>query len=82
LVAAVKDVDTVIPGHSPVTTWRDLQEYGRYTAELLTQAEAAIKAGKSADEAGKSIDLTSKFPGYKNERVAAAVTAIYSELKK
>jgi hypothetical protein len=78
----VKNVDTVIPGHSPVTTWKDLQEYGRYSAELLAQTEAAIKAGKTAEEAGKSIDLTAKFPGYKNERVAAAVTAIYGELKK
>lgn len=82
LLATVKDVDTVIPGHSPVTTLKDLQEYGRYTAELLAQTEAAFKAGKSADDAGKAIDLTAKFPGYKNERVAAAVTAIYSELKK
>jgi cyclase len=82
LLATVKNVDTVIPGHSPVTTWKDLQEYGRYSAELLSQTEAAIKAGKTAEEAGKAIDLTAKFPGYKNERVAAAVTAIYSELKK
>src|SRR5262245_57934892 len=82
LLAAVKDVDTVIPGHSPVTTWKDLETYGRYTAELLAQTEAAFKAGKSAEEAGKSIDLTAKFPGYKNERVATAVTAIYGELKK
>jgi len=82
LIATVKNVDTVIPGHSPVTTWKDLQEYGRYSAELLAQTEAAIKAGKTAEEAGKSIDLTAKFPGYKNERVATAVTAIYGELKK
>jgi cyclase len=82
LLATVKNVDTVIPGHSPVTTWKDLQEYGRYSAELLSQTEAAIKAGKTAEEAGKAIDLTAKFPGYKNERVATAVTAIYSELKK
>ncbi len=82
LVAAVKNVDTVIPGHSPVTTWMDLQEYGRYSAELLAQTEAAIKAGKSAEDTGKSIDLTAKFPGYQNERVAAAVAAIYAELKK
>jgi cyclase len=82
LVAAVKNVDTVIPGHSPVTTWKDLQEYGRYSADLLAQTEAAMKAGKTAEDAGKSIDLTAKYPGYKNERVAAAVTAIYAELKK
>jgi cyclase len=82
LLAAVKDFDTVIPGHSPVTTPADLQQYQRYSADLLAATEAAMKAGKTAEEAGKSIDLTSKYPGYKNERVAGAVTAIYDELKK
>src|SRR5262245_28310773 len=74
LLAAVKDVETVIPGHSPVTTLKDVQEYQRYTAALLAATEAALKAGKTAEEAGKSIDVTAKFPGYKNERTAAAVT--------
>ncbi len=82
LLAAVKDVDTVIPGHSPVTTLKDVEEYQRYSAELLSLTEAAMKAGKSADEAAASIDLTGKYPGYKNERVKAAVAAIYDELKK
>jgi glyoxylase-like metal-dependent hydrolase (beta-lactamase superfamily II) len=82
LLAAVKDVDTVIPGHSPLTTLKDVQEYQRYTAELLSLTETAMKAGKSADEAAASIDLTSKYQGYKNERVKAAVAAIYDELKK
>lgn len=82
MLAAIKDVDTVIPGHSPVTTLKDVQEYQRYSAELLTLTEAAMKAGKSADDAAASIDLTGKYPGYKNERVKAAVAAIYDELKK
>jgi len=82
LLATVKDVDTVIPGHSPVATLKDVQEYQRYTADLLTATEAAMKAGKSADEAAASIDLSSKYSGYKNERVKAAVAAIYDELKK
>jgi len=82
LLAAVKDVDTVIPGHSPLMTLKDVQEYQRFTASLLTETEAAIKAGKSAEDAGKAIDLTAKFPGYKNERTAVAVAAIYAELKK
>src|SRR4030095_6707980 len=69
LLSTIKDVDIVIPGHSPLMTLKDVQEYQRYTAELLSQTEAAMKAGKTAEEAGKSIDLTAKFPGYKNERV-------------
>ena len=82
LLAAVKDVDTVIPGHSPLMTLKDVQEYQRFTAELLTVTQAAMKAGKSADDAAAGIDLTMKYPGYKNERTKAAVAAIYDELKK
>lgn len=80
-VATIKDIDTVIPGHSPVTTPADLKQYQQYTADLLAATQAAIKAGKSADEAAAGIDLTSKYPGYRNERVKAAVAAIYAELK-
>ncbi len=82
LLAGVKDFDTVIPGHNPVTTRADLQQYQRFSADLLAATQMAIKAGKSADEAGSSIDLMGKYPGYKNERVKAAVAAIYDELKK
>ncbi len=82
LLATVKDVDTVIPGHSPLMTLKDVQEYQRFTAELLSVTQAAMKAGKSADDAAAGLDLTGKFPGYKNERTKAAVAAIYDELKK
>jgi glyoxylase-like metal-dependent hydrolase (beta-lactamase superfamily II) len=81
MLATIKDVDTVIPGHSPVTTLRDVQEYQRYTTELLLLTEAAKTAGKSAKQAAASIDLASKYPGYKNDRVEAAVAAIYEDLK-
>jgi len=81
-VAGIKNVDAVIPGHSPVTTLKDLQEYQRYNADLVTATESAMKAGKSADEAAASINLTDKYKGYKSERVKAAVEAIYAELKK
>ena len=80
LLAAVKDVDTVIPGHIPPATRADLEEFQRYSAELLTAVQAAKKAGQSADAAAKSINLTAKYKGYGTERLAAAVQAIYSEL--
>ena len=66
----------MIPGHSPVTTPKDLQEFQRFTADLLAAIEAAMKAGKSVDDAAASINLTAKYPGYKSERVKAAVEAI------
>jgi glyoxylase-like metal-dependent hydrolase (beta-lactamase superfamily II) len=81
-LAGIKNVDAVIPGHSPVTTLKDLQEYQRYNADLVTATESAMKAGKNAAEAAASINLTDKYQGYKSERLKAAVEAIYAELKK
>jgi len=82
-VAAFKsNVDTVIPGHSPLMALKDLDEYQRFNADLLAAVQDAIKAGKTADDAVGSINLTSKYPGYKSERLKAAVQAIYGELKR
>jgi|SRR5579871_1091307 len=81
-IAGIKNVDIVIPGHSPVTTPKDLQEYQRFMAEWVAAVEAANKAGKSADEAAASIDVSSKYPGYKKERYKAAIDAVYAEIKK
>ena len=79
-IAAIKDIDTVIPGHSPVMAPSFLQEYQRYTADLLSAVQAAKNAGKSAADAAASINLSAKYPDYKSDRVKAAVDAIYAEL--
>jgi glyoxylase-like metal-dependent hydrolase (beta-lactamase superfamily II) len=79
-VAAIKDVDVVVPGHSPMMKLSDLQEYQRYTADLLAATQSARKAGKSVDDAAASINLTAKYRGYKSERVKQAVQDIYDEL--
>jgi len=50
-------------------------------ADWVAAVQSAA-AGKSADDAAASIDLTSKYPGFKNERYKAAITALYAELKK
>jgi hypothetical protein len=47
----VRNVDNVIGGHQPVATWKDLQQYQAYTADLLAATQAALKAGKSVDDA-------------------------------
>jgi glyoxylase-like metal-dependent hydrolase (beta-lactamase superfamily II) len=80
-IAGIKNVDTILPGHSPVTTPRDLEEYQRFNADLLSSTQEAIKAGRTAEQAAASINLTDKYKGYKSERVKAAIEAIYAELK-
>ena len=59
----------MIPGHIPPTTRADLEEFQRFTAELLASAQAAKKAGQTAEAAAKSIDLTAKYKGYTAERM-------------
>ena len=81
VLATVKDVDTLIVGHSPLRKPSELQEYQRFMNDFVTAVRAANKAGKSVDEATASINLNAKYPGYKNDRYKPAVQAIYDELK-
>jgi glyoxylase-like metal-dependent hydrolase (beta-lactamase superfamily II) len=80
-IAGIKNVDTIIPGHSPMMTPKDLEGFQRFTADLLSHSIDAMKAGKSVDDATASFKVD-KYPGYKNERVKAAIQAVYDELKK
>jgi hypothetical protein len=60
-----------------------MQEFQRYTAELLAVTRTAVQGGKSADEAtAAAMTMTAKYRGYRTERVKAAVQVIYDELKK
>jgi len=63
-VATVKNVDTIINGHIPVGAWKDLQEYAQFTKEFVDYARASMKAGKSAEQAGKEYKVDPKFKGY------------------
>ena len=80
-MATVKDVDTLIVGHSPLRKPSELQEYQRFMTDFVAAVRVANKAGKSVDDATASINLNAKYPGYKNDRYKAAVQAIYDELK-
>jgi len=64
-IATVKNVDTVINGHIPVSTWKDLQEFQSFTADFVAFAERSLKAGKSAEQAAKEYAVDPKYKGYK-----------------
>ena len=81
-LATLKDADTIIPGHTPVSKPQELQEYQRYLTDLVAETQASIKAGKSAADAVASSTVTAKYPGYKAERLKAAIEAIYKESGK
>jgi len=97
-VAGLKDIDTVITGHAtttigsgndvrflrsnPVMTWADLREYAEFTRDLVMAAQAAMKAGKSPDEAASSLQLPAKYKDYNMANAKADVERIYDELKR
>ena len=63
-IATVKNVDTIINGHIPVSTWNDLKEYAQFTKEFADFAEKEMKAGKTVDQAAGEYKLDPKFKGY------------------
>ncbi len=80
--AGIKNVDTVIPGHSTVMTWADFVEYGEFNRAFLAATQAAIKAGKTADQALADLKLPEKFAQYQMAGAKDNVPKIYAELGK
>jgi len=86
-LATVKNVDTIINGHIPTSTWNDLKEYQQFLSEFAAYADAAAKAGKTPAQAADGWTLDPKYKGYVAS-VAAGVGArtnieiAYKELGK
>jgi cyclase len=61
----IKNVDTIINGHTPAeTTWADLKEYAEFNKDLVTWAQAELKAGKTPEQAAADWKLPEKYKGY------------------
>jgi len=88
VVATVKNVDTIINGHIPVSTWNDLKEYAEFTKDFVAFAEAAMKAGKSVDQAAAEYKVAPKYKDYVVTIAEGFVTPkgnlqmAYDEMKK
>lgn len=80
--AGIKDVDTVITGHSTVMTMADLQEFGEFNKAFLAAVQASMKAGKTADQALADLKLPEKFSAYVMTGAKDNVPKIYAELAK
>lgn len=81
-LAALRNVDTVIPGHHPAVPRGELEEFQRFTADLVAAVREQLKEGRAAEEAASSIDLSAKYPAYKSVRLKAAVEALYDEINQ
>jgi cyclase len=80
----LKNVDTIITGHSTQMTPADLREYAQFNRDFLADVQAAKKAGKSVDEVASTWKIPAKYTGYAApaaNRVKNNVALAYSELK-
>ena len=78
----IKDVDTVITGHSTLMTWADLHEYADFNKAFLAAVQTAMKSGKTADQALAELKLPEKFSTYVMTGAKDNVPKIYAELSK
>ena len=83
----IQGVDTVIPGHSDVTTWADFREFGEFNRDFLIAVERGLKEGKTAAAAAASLNLPSRYANYAMTRgtlTSAEINAekIYAELSR
>ena len=88
VIDTVKDVDTIINGHIPVSTWNDLKEYGDFSKAFVTWGESQMKAGKTVEQAAAEYKTPPQFKGYRVSinpdygSPKANLQILYNELKK
>lgn len=79
----IRNVDTIITGHSTQMTWPDLKEYITFNREFLEGVRTAKKAGKTVDEVASTWKMPPKYMGYEApqaNRLKGNVQVIYAEL--
>jgi len=87
-VSTIKNVDTVITGHTPVLTWNELSEYADFNNDFVSWAREQIKAGKAIGDAAAAYQVPARYKGYSvspNPQLGDAkanVEIVYKELKK
>jgi glyoxylase-like metal-dependent hydrolase (beta-lactamase superfamily II) len=83
--AALKNIDTIIPGHGSLMTMRDLGEYARFCRDFRDAIVSGFGHGLSISETAESWKVPpAKYVGYTApaERTASGARAIFGELTR
>jgi cyclase len=62
--SGIKNVDTIITGHSPRMTPADLKEYAAFNNSFISWVRDEIKAGKTVDAAAAEYKVPAQYNGY------------------
>jgi glyoxylase-like metal-dependent hydrolase (beta-lactamase superfamily II) len=82
--AGVRNVDTVITGHSTMMTMDDLKLHSDFLRDLATAVRDARKSGRTVDEVASTWKIPAKYAGYptpRAEQLRTPVQFMYEELK-
>ncbi len=74
------DVETIVPGHGPLTDKAGVRRTKEYWEYLSSETRARFAAGLSAEEAARDIALDGFDHWHDRERVAVNVDTIYRQL--
>ncbi len=74
------DVDTVVPGHGPLTDKEGVRAVGAYFEHVLAEAKKRQEAGMDPVEAAFDIDLGPFADLGDSERIVVTVDTIYKDL--
>ena len=79
----IRNVDTIITGHSTQMSWDDLSEYAAFNRAFLSAVRAGKMAGKTVDEIADTWTMPSTYAGYgapQPHRIKGNVQVIFDEL--
>lgn len=74
------DVETIVPGHGPITDKHGVEQVKGYLEYVLAETRKRYDAGMPAFEAAKDISLEPYASWTESERIAVTVASIYREL--
>jgi glyoxylase-like metal-dependent hydrolase (beta-lactamase superfamily II) len=82
--AGLKNVETIITGHSTQMTPADLREWAEFNRDFANAVRDGKKAGRSIDEIANSWTIPAKYKGYAQPQAARLrvnVEVVYNEIK-
>jgi cyclase len=81
----IKNVDTIITGHSTQMRWADLKEYADFNKDFLNDVRAAKQAGRTVADVASTWKIPAKYTGYavpQADRLTGNVQVVYDELNR
>jgi cyclase len=74
------DVETIVPGHGPITDKKGVRTFKEYLEYVFQEARRRYEDGMPSFEAAKDISLDKYASWTDGERIAVTVAAVYREL--